>query len=132
MSQRDQMPKWRAYLARLKYRVWRHYSDGTPVCSCCSEARIEFLCIDHIDGGGNQHRRASGLVGSSAFYRHLVDTNFPVGYRVLCHNCNSAYGFYGYCSHTSPEQALATLVLANTPSWIESYATTPIVDDTDG
>jgi hypothetical protein len=126
--QRDQMPKWQQYLARLKYRVWSHYSGGTPKCSCCGETSMEFLCLDHINGGGNRHRQAAGLKSSSAFYRHIEDTGFPTGYRVLCHNCNSAYAWYGYCPHTSPEQSLATMKLAKTPTWIESFVPTPVDD----
>lgn len=90
-SQRDQKPKWRRYLADLKYRVWSHYSGGSPMCACCGEAHVEFLCLDHINGGGNQERRALGLKNASALYRHIIGSGFPAGYRVLCHNCNSAY-----------------------------------------
>lgn len=25
---------------------------------------------------------------------------YPKGFRVLCHNCNMAIGFYGYCPHS--------------------------------
>src|SRR5215472_11159440 len=112
--------KWRHYVSRLKYRVWSHYSGGTPTCVCCGELHVEFLCLDHIGGGGNQHRRAAGLANSAAFYRHIIDVGFPPGYRVLCHNCNSAHGWYGYCPHTSPEKAAATLALMQVPAWAES------------
>src|SRR3990167_5629647 len=29
-------------------------------CKCCGETRIEFLAFDHINGGGNEHRRKIG------------------------------------------------------------------------
>lgn len=64
-------------------------------CECCGEERIEFLAIDHINGGGRRHRKSL----SGNFYRWLKRNNFPEGFRVLCHNCNSALGFYGYCPH---------------------------------
>jgi hypothetical protein len=32
-------------------------------------------------------------------YVWLRDNGWPEGYRVLCHNCNSARGLYGYCPH---------------------------------
>ena len=67
-------------------------------CACCREDRIEFLAIDHLHGGGGEHRRSLGIKGSS-FYRWLIDQGFPPGYRTLCHNCNMALGFYGYCPH---------------------------------
>lgn len=54
-----------------------------------------FLCIDHIDGGGNKHR--AEIKGD--FYRWLIDNNFPPGFQTLCHNCNMAKGLYGRCPH---------------------------------
>jgi hypothetical protein len=29
----------------------------------------------------------------------LKRNGYPKGFRVLCHNCNSARGLYGYCPH---------------------------------
>jgi hypothetical protein len=85
----------------LKLRVLMHYSKGTLVCDCCDENLIEFLSIDHINGGGKQHRVETGL--GKAFYRWLERHNYPTGYRVLCFNCNMSYGLFGYCPHqTTP------------------------------
>lgn len=78
----------------LKTRVIAAYGGK---CECCQEERIEFLCIDHINGCGNEERKKHGL--GSNFYYYLVRENFPEGYRVLCHNCNMSYGSYGYCPH---------------------------------
>jgi len=66
-------------------------------CECCGESRYEFLALDHISGGGDAHRRQVG----NKLARWLVRNNYPkdIGIRVLCHNCNSALGFYGYCPH---------------------------------
>lgn len=69
-----------------------HYG---PDCACCGESRYEFLCIDHINGGGEQHRKIAG----SKISRWLIKNNFPPGFRVLCSNCNSSLGHYGYCPH---------------------------------
>jgi hypothetical protein len=90
--------KVRARATRQKQR-WDailHYSSSDPKCSCCGERTPEFLAIDHINGGGTQHRKE---VPANKFYRWLRDNNWPEGYRVLCHNCNSSYGYYGYCPH---------------------------------
>lgn len=54
--------------------------------------------MDHIDGAGREHRREIGQ-GANALYRWLAKNGYPDGFRVLCHNCNSARGFYGYCPH---------------------------------
>ena len=64
-------------------------------CECCGETRYEFLAIDHINGGGRQHREKIG----NKICRWLVKNNFPPGFRVLCHNCNLSIGHYGYCPH---------------------------------
>jgi len=84
---------------RLKYRttVIEHYGGA---CACCGEQEMMFLAIDHIGGGGTKHRASLGDAGrGSTFYRWLTKQGFPPGYRVLCHNCNMAIGFYGSCPH---------------------------------
>jgi hypothetical protein len=67
-------------------------------CRCCGESTDELLSIDHIEGGGNQHRKAINRYGTD-MYRWLKAQGFPPGFRVLCHNCNLARGRYGYCPH---------------------------------
>jgi len=67
------------------------------ICACCGEKNLEFLTIDHIDGGGHQHRLRVGI--GNHFYEWLKRNNFPSGYRVLCYNCNCSLGHYGYCPH---------------------------------
>lgn len=67
-------------------------------CECCGESRIEFLAIDHINGGGTKQRNELNIKGSKVF-TWLKLNNFPTGFRVLCHNCNSSFGHYGYCPH---------------------------------
>jgi hypothetical protein len=67
-------------------------------CACCGETAIEFLVVDHVNGDGAQDRRAIGVAG---IYRKLAKAETVLaGYRVLCHNCNSAYARYGSCPHT--------------------------------
>jgi len=83
----------------LKLEVLSHYSEqGEAICACCGENEIEFLSIDHINGGGLKERKKIGRSGWS-FYLWLKSNNFPEGYRVLCHNCNQSYGQFGYCPH---------------------------------
>ncbi len=67
-------------------------------CACCGESRYEFLAIDHINGGGNQHRKGVGC--GNTFYYWLKKNNYPNGFRILCHNCNTSHGFYGFCPHS--------------------------------
>lgn len=99
----------RRKVLRRKYRALCAYSCGEPACACCGETNIEFLALDHINGGGNQHRKAIGLTsGGTVFYGYLARENYPLGYRVLCHNCNSAPAWHGYCPHSSPQRAAET------------------------
>lgn len=89
------------YQQKRRLTVLRAYSNGTPHCACCGETFIEFLAIDHVSGNGSQERKAKGTkIGGYALYNRLIRNKFPQGYRVLCHNCNQALGFYGYCPHT--------------------------------
>ena len=45
--------------ARLRLEVLAYYSPrGVPECTCCGEQTIQFLAIDHVNGGGRQHRKA--------------------------------------------------------------------------
>ena len=79
-----------------------HYGPG---CRCCGETREPFLVIDHVDGGGNKHRQESIPSGTARtgggpyFYRWLRLRGYPVGFQVLCANCNMAKDRPGGCPH---------------------------------
>ena len=78
--------------------VVEHYGSK---CACvgCNEKRVEFLAFDHIEGGGNAHRRTLSKMDLRDFARWIIKNNFPSSIRLLCHNCNCARGYYGYCPH---------------------------------
>jgi hypothetical protein len=82
----------------VRLAVLSHYSNGIPCCACCGEDHLEFLAIDHINGRGRAERGRTGRYGFS-LYTWLRMQGYPEGYRVLCHNCNGALGWYGYCPH---------------------------------
>ena len=85
------------YGAKLRQDMLDHYGNK---CICCGETIKEFLCIDHINGGGNAHRRKINKgSGGVHFYAWLKEQNYPQGYRVLCFNCNTSLGWLGYCPH---------------------------------
>lgn len=85
-----------AQLLRLQCLIT--YGGNPPRCACCGETHPEFLSLDHMNGGGRQHRlKLHG--GGRAIYYFLKREGFPLGYRVLCVNCNTAIGLYGYCPH---------------------------------
>ena len=67
-------------------------------CNCCAETIEQFLCIDHMGGGGNQHRKE---MTTKSIGEWLYVNNYPEGFQVLCHNCNMAEGIYGKCPHNN-------------------------------
>jgi len=71
--------------AKLARQVLEHYSKGTPRCAYCGETDPIVLQIDHIDGGGNKHRKTLGNVH---LYSWLKKQGYPEGFQVLCANCN--------------------------------------------
>lgn len=68
-------------------------------CSCCGESRYEFLAFDHMNNNGAAHRK---LVSSKVFLKLILKREIK-DIRLLCHNCNCARGFYGYCPHERQE-----------------------------
>jgi hypothetical protein len=83
------------YAARMKAEMLEHYGAR---CVCCGETEPGFLCIDHINGGGNKHRR-TGVGAGPNIYRWLKNHGYPPGFQVLCHNCNMAKSAFGVCPH---------------------------------
>ena len=92
---RKKQSDWmRAKYAKLKAEILEHYGNA---CDCCGEDTVEFLCIDHVNGGGRAHREETGH--GISFYYWIVRNDFPDTLRLLCHNCNMALGVFGYCPH---------------------------------
>jgi len=67
-----------------KIIVLEHYSKGTLVCAHCGIDDVDVLTLDHVNGGGTQHRLKEG----NKTYRWIINNNFPDGFQVLCFNCN--------------------------------------------
>lgn len=83
-------------LQTLKKEVFQAYGGK---CSCCGEPQIDFLAIDHKDGGGTQARKKNSLWGRRMYF-WLKKNNYPSGFQVLCHNCNwSVHLHGGTCIH---------------------------------
>jgi hypothetical protein len=85
----------------IAYRTFRLRAIGLygGECKCCGERRLEFLSFDHIKGGGTKARKERPDHHSRNLYKSLVTNYDPDFFRILCHNCNSSLGYYGYCPH---------------------------------
>jgi len=82
---------------KLRIEILKKYSKkDIPECQCCGETILEFLTLDHINGGGTEERKK---YPATMLFRKLRRENFPNGYRTLCYNCNCSLGRYGYCPH---------------------------------
>ena len=69
-------------------------------CSCCGEDNSIFLTIDHVNEDGFKHLNPKGkrYMGNQ-LYSWLRQNNYPVGFQVLCWNCNAAKHILGICPH---------------------------------
>jgi hypothetical protein len=65
----------------LKIETFSHYGN---CCANCGIDKIEYLTIDHINNSGSEHRREIGTF----IFPWLKENNFPIGYQILCFNCN--------------------------------------------
>jgi hypothetical protein len=87
--------------AKLRAEILEAYGSK---CACCGESTPEFLSIDHVEGGGYEHRKRRG---PNCVLRDVKLEGFPPKYQLLCHNCNMAKGLYGRCPHAlEKEQAV--------------------------
>ena len=88
-----------------RYRKYRldailYYGGDPPKCSCCGETEYRFLTIHHLNNDGGKHRKEMKENKYHwGIYEYLRRNNYPVGFGILCYNCNSAIGHYGVCPH---------------------------------
>ena len=88
---------------KLRLTALIHYGGSPPKCACCEESLLEFLCIDHINGGGSAHRKT---LSSKSIYTWLIKNDFPSGFRVLCANCNQAIRNGRICPHQDKSRVM--------------------------
>jgi len=93
----DQVDRGREYVLTVKRQVMDAYGR---VCVCCGEKELAFLTIDHVNGDGAAHRKATGTRGGIHFYKWLIREGYPKGFQVLCANCNlGRHVNGGHCPH---------------------------------
>ena len=90
--------KTKVYRQSLKMAALMAYGGVQCVCKCgCKEKHPLCLTIDH-DGCTKEQRKREGL--GTAFYLWLKQHRYPIGYQVLCFNCNMGRALNGgQCPH---------------------------------
>ena len=105
--------QWRAWHERNKTRRNQGHREriralrletleayGGLVCCCCGEDLEAFLTLDHVYNDGADERR-TGYDGAK-LWRKLRRENWPIGYQVLCYNCNNGKRVNnGVCPHAT-------------------------------
>lgn len=90
---------------RLKDTTFAAYGGYT--CACCLETHShEFMSIDHVNGDGSKHKKNGQRLKGVALYRWLKDNNYPIGFQVLCYNCNGAKQTGQECPHKAQRQGM--------------------------
>lgn len=79
----ERLKRSKDYNARVRLEAISFYSNGANKCVRCNLDDIRLLTIDHIDGGGTQHRKRI----KSPIANWLKREGFPKGYQILCWNC---------------------------------------------
>lgn len=92
---------------------------GGYICACCGEREPKFLTLDHVNNDGAEHRRLIGSgsknVGGKKTYAWLIANGFPLGFQVLCMNCNWGKARNGgVCPHKTTEGS-TTIPSGSTP-----------------
>ena len=83
---------WKCFKIEIRKLVFKKYGNK---CNCCGEKEIRFLQLDHIKGGGKQHRNLTDIY--SIYEEALTKTK---KYQVLCGNCNFGRELNGgICPH---------------------------------
>ena len=84
----------RERIRRLREEVLDAYGRK---CACCGEVEEVFLVLDHIHGGGTQHRKE---LNNGHWLSVVKRERFPKDkYQLLCKNCDWAKYRMGYCPH---------------------------------
>ena len=70
------------YRARQRAQVLEKFGSK---CNKCGFADPRALHVDHVNGGGHQHRKNGGGADINTWLRKR---DYPDGYQILCFNCN--------------------------------------------
>lgn len=74
---------YKQWWQKLKTEALTYYGNGKLACIRCGFTDIRALTVDHIEGGGYQHR----LILRKNIYVWLRQQGYPEGFQTLCGNC---------------------------------------------
>lgn len=79
----------------IQIEAIQHYGGR---CYCCGEKEHRFLALDHINGGGNKHRKE--IKNKMRMSEWAKRNGWPKIFRIACHNCNiGQHRNGGICPH---------------------------------
>lgn len=90
---------------RLRAKLEAFDAYGGRFCACCGEIEIDFLSLDHVNGRKKEERldlRKNPKAYKSCgywLYKRLKREGWPLGFQVLCMNCNWGKRICGICPH---------------------------------
>jgi len=71
---------------KLREIIIKHYTKNKLKCQNCGfNGGIDFLVIDHVNGGGTKERKDGG---NMKMLKKIINKNFPKEYNIICANCN--------------------------------------------
>ncbi|OPZ36860.1 MAG: hypothetical protein BWY99_01970 [Synergistetes bacterium ADurb.BinA166] len=82
-------PRRQALEAALKRETLQMLTGGIPKCEDCPVDDVRILTVDHVHGGGNEHRRSLGMTSSQSMYSHVRKLQDKSDFAVRCYNHNS-------------------------------------------
>lgn len=111
---RSRVNAWRAKShQKLRLEVIAAYGGRCMCPGGCAETHPDFLAVDHVRGGGHQHRQTKS---TRQILQAIKAAGFSPEYRILCHNCNMAMGSgqgrTGRCPHEDDMVEIAAVVAA--------------------
>lgn len=89
------------YVHKNKAIVFQHYGNQ---CACCGQSYVDYLQLDHKEGGGSTHRRS--LPNTQSIYRWAILNEFPASLQLLCANCHFAKTKNKACHHFMVRRAV--------------------------
>lgn len=95
MNRPEEVERKKVYRRGIRKEVIEGYGGK---CTCCGEANLGFLSLDHVNNDGKAHREEVGAAIQTVFWARK--NGYPNNLTVLCYNCNLGRQFNGgVCPH---------------------------------